>query len=104
MGWVNNGTARSLKITVTKTVGGNQSTPETIYNGQLGGSTWGYDDVTYPPLTDEEIIETSEIISELDEEKLSDLGIRRAGPGGRGGRGRTGVKLSHSWPGNVPLV
>ena len=58
MGWVNNGTARSLKITVDKQVGGNQAQGYTItYNGQLAGSTWG--NPSYLALTDEEMQQLS---------------------------------------------
>lgn len=58
MGWENNGTARSLKITVDSTVGGNQVSPERIYNGQLDGSSWG--NPSYSALTDEEMQRLSE--------------------------------------------
>ena len=57
MGWVNNGTARSLKITVDKTVGGNQVLPERIYNGQLSGTVWG--NPSYAALTDDEMRQLS---------------------------------------------
>lgn len=57
MAYVNNGTARSLKITVDKQVGGNQVAPERIYNGQLAGSSWG--NPSYLVLTDLEMQQLS---------------------------------------------
>ena len=53
MAYENNGKSRSLKIEVYKTVGGQPSQPyPRVYNAQFAGSTWGYDDITFPALSD----------------------------------------------------
>lgn len=60
MAYVNNGTARSLVFTVTKTIGGalQQGYPKT-YNGKLAGSTWGHPE--YAALTDQEARQLSDV-------------------------------------------
>lgn len=56
MAYVNNGIERSLRLTVTKKVGGNvvQGYPKT-YDGQI---SWG--DVGYPTLTDTQLVQLSD--------------------------------------------